>query len=649
MKFFLAALGVTFLTFISCAPMALRDEPIETLQAPKFLKKGSVQSSDWKLFFQAEQAFAAKNYEAAAQSYRAAKNENATGRVHLISAYRLGSIYYTQGQFRKASGEFNEILEKFPNSDLDFDVRYNLAASEFQLANYEAAYAALAELQPSRIEAQGPARASMVYRLTALSAVGIKNYSAAVAAYSAQMQLPIGLSQRETIQGQIDALLPRIQTRLELEKLLAGVNEPATRARIQERLQAVQTELSEAQSASGMGQVSAQAFDSGSSSSKPIQNHIGVVLPLTGKWASFGNRALDAILLATKSLQEESKIPFRVYIKDTRSNPIAAAHAVDALVNQNHVFAIIGPINWDESLAVAERSQKLGVPNILLTLKEGLSIRGSHLFQTGLTPRIQLESLVKHCMDDLQYKRFAILGPNDSYGKDMIHQFWDLVERNGGSVVAYQTYTPQETDFQEYIRSMVGLDKPNLRKKEWQAAERFIAEETKKRNGRKISASLPPIIDFDAIFIPDSAKALGQIAPSLAYFDVTGAPLLGTTEWQSAQLFQRAGRHVVGAMFPGGINPATENQRQRKFLTDYQEAYQAAPDVLAAQAYEAMEILGSAIPRTGSVDRDQLAREISQMRNFQTALGKISFDETRVAQRELPIFTIERNGQIREN
>ena len=72
---------------------------------------------------------------------------------------------------------------------------------------------------------------------------------------------------------------------------------------------------------------------------------------------------------------------------------------------------------------------------------------------------------------------------------------------------------------------------------------RLLREWKKKNpNSRKgpPETLLPPIIGFDAIFIPDDLKALGQIAPMLAFNDVNTVTLLGTNLWNSPEFGKRA-------------------------------------------------------------------------------------------------------------
>ena len=109
-----------------------------------------------------------------------------------------------------------------------------------------------------------------------------------------------------------------------------------------------------------------------------------------------------------------------------------------------------------------------------------------------------------------------------------------------GRLTAAQSYEPGETDFRDPIQRLVGtyyIDEDRgkellLRTTEWQKDQALKAEVQK--DAKKVNPQdkvpkdlLPPIVDFDAIFIPDDPKTVGQISAMLAYNDVTKIPFVG--------------------------------------------------------------------------------------------------------------------------
>jgi branched-chain amino acid transport system substrate-binding protein len=298
-------------------------------------------------------------------------------------------------------------------------------------------------------------------------------------------------------------------------------------------------------------------------------------------------------------------------------------------------------------VAVADRAQQLGVLNISLNGKEGISARGAYLFQNALTPSVQLDSLISHCIQDKGFKQFAILAPDDAFGKDMAYQFWNIAEKKGGKIVGFKTYPPKEKDFQNYVKDLIGLGAADLknRKEEVEKLAQYKAEQ-KKKTGREPRVQLPPIINFEALFIPDSPAAVGQIAASLAYFDATGFALLGTTEWNSDALRQRGGRHVEGALFPGSLSMNSDQAQQKEFINNFIAAYGTTPDLLSAQSYEAMYMLSAVLKATSSANRNAIVNKLGALQDFATPLGPVSFDGTRIARRKLPILRMDKSGSI---
>jgi len=647
-KLSLIFIAVLTLAFTRCASNRVNTVSSLRSESPK---PNKIEPEARKIFFEAEKYFFARDYDRALPLYQTIKQRHPKGKAVQLASYRMGSIHYYTGEYPQAAREFEYFVNRFPESELTFDVTYNWAATEFQLDRLERSQAILSRLKLTDIQAQGPRRAEIVFQLAAQIATNQKNFTGAIAAYASQLELPQTENSRNRTLDNIDNALNRINSKAELENLLNEVKEASTRNKINSRIAILSTtpeQVAQSPLSDTITEVSSTPKSTtlieGSSGEK---TNIGVVLPLTGKLAPYGRKALDAILLASKSFSPTRDTDFRIFVEDSKSNPTIAAQSVEKLAKENSVMGIIGPLSWKESLVAADRAQELGVINISLSSKEGISDRGAYIFQNSMTAKLQLESLVTHCIKNLGQKRFAILSPNNSFGKDMSNIFWDEVERQGGKIVAYDSYAPDEKDFQSHVQELTGLN-PKYRKLEiakwveWQ-------KEQKTKTGKEPKIKLPPIVDFEAIFIPDSPKTVAQIASNLAYYDVKGAVLLGTNEWNSDQLYKRGGRFVEGALFPGGINLNSQNQAQAGFVRAYTEAYGSNPDLLSGQAFEAMSILASAVKLNNSTDRNGIANFLSGSNSFNSPLGmEIAFDSHRVAKRKIPIFRLEANGLIKE-
>src|SRR5574340_641959 len=161
----------------------------------------------------------------------------------------------------------------------------------------------------------------------------------------------------------------------------------------------------------------AEAFTPASGAADP--RVLGCILPLTGRFASYGNRALDAVILAMGLFDQKKKSPLKLVIEDSQSRPESARAAVAKLVRSG-VIAVIGPLGSDEAQAAAEETQRLKVPLLALTQKEGITDAGSYVFRNFLTGSQQVKTLVKFAIENLKLGRFAVLYPDDGYTADMV-------------------------------------------------------------------------------------------------------------------------------------------------------------------------------------------------------------------------------------
>lgn len=373
---------------------------------------------------------------------------------------------------------------------------------------------------------------------------------------------------------------------------------------------------------------------------------IGTVLPLSGKASAFGYKTLRGIQLGLGTFgPNPSKI--KLAVLDSESNPDAARRAVERLVTEDHVIALVGSLSSKTAVAVASKAYELGVPSIALSQKSGITDVGPIVFRNALTSEMLVRQLVRIAMDDLGYRRFAILYPNDAYGIEYTNLFWDEVLARGGSISAAQIYDSKETDFSGPVKRLVGtfyledrLEEYKYLLKEWQKKTKSV--------GARVSPPdelLPPIIDFEAIFVPDSIRALSQIAPMLAFHDVNKVKLLGTNLWNTPDLVTKGERFVEGALFVDGLLHQDPGFRESKFFRDYFQTFQEEPGLFEAQGYDAGLMLREII-ENGERSRIGLAEKLSQLKTFRGALGTLYANNSREVERPTLALTIEK-GVIR--
>jgi ABC-type branched-subunit amino acid transport system substrate-binding protein len=397
---------------------------------------------------------------------------------------------------------------------------------------------------------------------------------------------------------------------------------------------------------------------------------IGVLLPLTGEYREYGRRALEGIQLGA-GIFEESKEgaggPVLV-IRDTAGDPDRAVTQLEDLVFNEHVVAVIGPMVAKETYSAAVKAQELEVPIVTLSIRKDITSVGSFVFRNFLTLTAQARALVSHAMDNLGVKRFAILYPNDWYGVEFANAFWDEVERRKGEIRAAEKYEPDEKNFATPIKKMVGRyflharwDYINKRNK----INREIKSPLHRRRAMsKLVKSIKPIVDFEALFVPDYVDKVVMIAPALAFEDIVlftesnwhiermkkslgrdkldMVYLLGGNGWNNPKVIQWAERYVQGAIFCDGFFLQSGRPATKLFVGKFKANFDRDPSMVEAEAYDTARILKGIIEKKRPKNRRALRDNLLQVKNFEGATGDTTFGAEGEAEKNIFLLTIKK-------
>lgn len=356
-----------------------------------------------------------------------------------------------------------------------------------------------------------------------------------------------------------------------------------------------------------------------------LQRAVGVLLPLSGRYATFGELVRRGMELALETHRQSGSQAVRFLYRDTGANPELSALAVLELAEGERVMAIVGPLTAAAAQAAATQAQQLGVPLLALSQKEGLPETGDHVFRDSLTSRHQVRALVRYAVEERQLTSFAILSPENRLGREMAELFAGEVARRGGRIAARQSYAENATDFRRQIKL--------LKREDPQAPE----------------PEPPRALPFEALFIPDAADRVGLIAPQLAYYGIEKLPLLGINGWNSPDLVRLAGRFVEGAVFVDGFYRNSPFPFVQAFVERYLEKYGEEPSILEAQGYDAAGMLLTLLARPEIRTREELRLALSRMRNYPGVTGSTSFSSQGDAEKVLFLLQVQDGNIVQIN
>jgi ABC-type branched-subunit amino acid transport system substrate-binding protein len=396
---------------------------------------------------------------------------------------------------------------------------------------------------------------------------------------------------------------------------------------------------------------------------------IGCLLPFSGRLKAYGNQALKGVELALSRFSSQNGRPLiKIIFKDTESDPDKGVQAVKELFKEN-VAAIIGPLVTAE--AAAMEAQNCGIPIITLTQKEDITQIGDYVFRNFLTPKMQVKAIVSFAAETLGLRNYAILYPDENYGTTFMNLFWDEVLAHGGRVVGAEAYNSAQTDFADPIKKLVGLYYEVPKDLKVRMAKAYKAEkssdliENSANTDRKVAGPAKdkvqkkaldpkdakeqepePIVDFEAVFIPDAPKKAGLIIPQLAFYDIRNTYLLGTNLWHSDSLIAMSPQSIEGAVITDGFFAESAAAGVRDFVQDFVKTYGEEPEFIEAVAYDTAMILFEMVSRPDIRFRSELKKGLLQLSNFEGVTGLTSFESNGDVRKKLYLLKIKGKGFV---
>ena len=219
-------------------------------------------------------------------------------------------------------------------------------------------------------------------------------------------------------------------------------------------------------------------------------------------------------------------------------------------------------------------------------------------------------------------------------------------------------YDPKATDFAESIRRLVGYELLNgeerellkEREKMLRAARRLPAEEALElRHAARTlltadGESLPPIVDFDALFIAESYENVVLIAPQLAFHEVFGPRLLGPDGWYHEDLVRVGREHVEGAVFVSHFFSESPTPFVRDFADRYAATYEHTSNVFSAQAFDAANLVFVQLARR-LAGREAVRDGLLSVESYPGAAGILTMRSDGNADKRPFLLTVEK-GRI---
>ena len=331
---------------------------------------------------------------------------------------------------------------------------------------------------------------------------------------------------------------------------------------------------------------------------EPIK--VGALIAVTGPAALLGAPEARTLEMRVQELNAKGGVggrPIQLVLKDTGGSPEKAVSFARQLIEEERVFAIIGPTTSGESMAVkgiAEEGKTL-----LLSLAAAEAIVNPvlpHVFKVAPKDSLAVE-LIFQRMQRMGITRLGLLSSNTGFGKGGKEQVEKLAPQYGISIVVNEVYDKNATDLSAEVTKMKAAGVQALLNWSIEPAQSIVL-----KNARQMQLGVP-LFQSHGFANVQYARAAGGAAEGVIF---------------------PASRIVVADQLPAS-NP------QKPVVEAYRKAYEARykEDVstFGGHAWDAFGILVKAIEQVGP-DRVKVRAAVEEMKGFVGTAGVFNFSPT---------------------
>ncbi|MDU2064931.1 MAG: ABC transporter substrate-binding protein [Sporomusaceae bacterium] len=342
---------------------------------------------------------------------------------------------------------------------------------------------------------------------------------------------------------------------------------------------------------------------SGCGGSQQAANEIklGANLEMTGTNATFGQSAANGAKLAIKEVNAQGGVlgkQLSLVVADNKSEAAEAANAMQKLITQDKVAAVIAPIASSSVIAGAQVNQDNKVlaisptaSNPKVTVDPGTNKVRDFMFRAAFIDPFQGSVMANFATKSLKGKTAALYLDNSSdYAKGLGQFFKETFIKNGGTIVSEEAYLAKDTDFKATLT--------------------------------KIKATNP-----DVVFVPGYYQEVGMIIKQSRELGLN-VPFLGGDGWDSAKLPEIAGKAALNnTFFSNHYSPDDNSPAVKTFVESYKKEYGQTPDAFAALSYDATKMIIEAMKRANSAEPVKIKDELAKTKDYQAVSGLITFNE----------------------
>jgi branched-chain amino acid transport system substrate-binding protein len=327
---------------------------------------------------------------------------------------------------------------------------------------------------------------------------------------------------------------------------------------------------------------------------------IGALLSVTGPAAFLGAPEARTLEMLTEQVNARGGVAghkVKLIVKDTGASPEKAVSFARQLIDEEKVFAILGPSTSGETMAVKGIAEEAKTLLVSLAAAEVIvNPVASHVFKTAQKDS-HAAALIFQDMRRRGITRIAVFSSNTGFGKAGKEQIAKLAPEYGIQIVLDEVYDKAATDLSAEATKLKGTNAQAVLNWSIEPAQSILV-----KNIRQIGVTIP-IYQSHGFGNLAYAKAAGSAAEGVIF------PL---------------GRLAVADALPAG-------DPQKPVLLAYRDAYQKkyGEDVsgFGGYAWDAFQLLAAAVEKVG-LDRARVRTALESTQGFVGQSGVFRFSAT---------------------
>ena len=352
---------------------------------------------------------------------------------------------------------------------------------------------------------------------------------------------------------------------------------------------------------------------------------IGAIFAITGAASWLGEPERNTARMIEEEINAKGGInghPLQLIIEDTVGDETKAVNAITKLIEKDQVLAIIGPSRSGTTMAVIPIVEKAEVPLISCAAAEAIVTdpnTGKERKWVFKTPQKDSHAVIRiyEHMKSEGITKVALITGTTGFGDQGRQQLKKYADDMGFTVVADETYGPQDTDMTVQLTKIKGTDAQAI-----------------------VNWSIVPAQSI----VPKNMRQLGMTIP-----------LYQSHGFGNVKYAEAAGEAGEGLIFPAGrllvAEKLPDDHPQKKLLVEYKTAYETKYNepvsTFGGHAYDALWIVIKALEKAGP-DKAKIRDEIENITGFVGTGGIFNFspdDHTGLTKDAFEMLTV-KNSQF---